>query len=85
MPSQPGPAACRTGSGSTGDLSAYSNVRPDDIPEDLRSVLIVVKDGLGFEPSRGGEGRIAALPAMRTPARLPAASSTCTWSLIAAC
>jgi hypothetical protein len=36
------------------------NVRPDDIPEDLRSVLMGVKDDLGFEPARGGEGRIAA-------------------------
>jgi hypothetical protein len=36
------------------------SVRPDEIPEDLRRVLMGVKDDLGFEPARGGEGRITA-------------------------
>jgi hypothetical protein len=36
------------------------SVRPDEIPEGLRRVLMGVKDDLVFEPARGGEGRIAA-------------------------
>jgi hypothetical protein len=35
-------------------------VRPEEIPEDLRGVLVGVKDDLAFEPARGSEGRIAA-------------------------
>ena len=36
------------------------SVRPDEIPEDLRRVLVGLKDDLGFEPAQGDEERIAA-------------------------